>query len=104
MTLGIVIGTAACDRGFDREAWAAERGNRTGESRRAGMVGDLERAGVHRGAGRAAVAALLGPPDADNPERDLWYLGRSATGPSFEALEVGYRADGRVERVVLTRD
>lgn len=104
MTLGIVVGTVACDRGFDRAAWAAERGNRTGESRRGEMVGDLERAGIHPGASRTEVAALLGTPDASNPVRDLWYLGRSATGPSYEALEVAYRPDGRVERVALTRD
>jgi hypothetical protein len=104
MTLGIFLGPVACDAGFDRAAWAAERDNRTGESRRAAMVRDLDKAGVHRGASRGLVAGLLGTPDATNPERDLWYLGRSATGPSFEALEVSYRSDGRVERVVVTRD
>lgn len=102
----LLIGLAACGgtgMTFDKAAWAAERGNYDGESRRGAMVGALDDAGVVPGATRDQVRALLGEPDSSGPEADIWYLGRSGTGPSFENYRVGYDKAGRVTDAAVRR-
>ena len=88
---------------FDRGAWAAERGNMEGESRRAGMVAGLEAAGLKAGASRASVRELLGEPDMQNATQDRYYLGRAGFGIDLEQLRIDYDADGRVSGTVIER-
>lgn len=88
---------------FDREAWRRAAGNRAGDSRRGGMVDAARAAGLVEGASRDAVLDLLGEPDERRPGIDRWYLGRSAFGPSFEALDVQYGAGQTVSAIRLSR-
>lgn len=81
---------------FDSARWRTERGNATGENVRSEMAGSLGGAGVVSGATRKAVRELLGPPDGDDPEGDLYFLGRSRTAPDYETLTIHYGPDGRV--------
>lgn len=89
--------------GFDKAGWAAERGNYDGKSARAGMVGELVAAGVKPGADRATVRALLGEPDSTGPNGDIYYLGRSSVGPSFESYHIEYSPAGVVTSARLER-
>ncbi|CAN5283892.1 hypothetical protein BH10PSE15_BH10PSE15_14620 [soil metagenome] len=88
---------------FDRGAWAAERGNMEGESRRGGMVSGIEAAGVKPGASRASVREVLGEPDMQNPSQDHYYLGRAGFGIDLEQLRVDYDANGRVTGTSIER-
>ncbi|MFS0737600.1 hypothetical protein ABC347_11165 [Sphingomonas sp. 1P06PA] len=102
----LLVGLAACGgtgMAFDKAAWAAERGNYDGENRRGAMVSDLDEAGIVPGASRDQVRALLGDPDSHGPEADIWYLGRSATGPTFENYRVDYDPAGRVKAATVRR-
>ncbi|ATY32165.1 hypothetical protein [Sphingomonas psychrotolerans] len=88
---------------FDKAGWAAERGNYDGESRRGGMVARLDDAGIVVGAPRETVRALLGEPDSTGPAADIYFLGRSATGPSFESYRIEYDAAGKVSAARVQR-
>lgn len=88
---------------FDKEGWAAERGNADGENRRIGMVSDLDDAGVKPGATRDGVRALLGEPDGTDPDADVYFLGRSRSGPSYESLRIEYTAQGIVAGTQVRR-
>lgn len=102
----IALALVACDGGhvaFDKAGWAAERGNYERESRRGAMVAGLDEVGIVAGASRDAVRALLGEPDSTGPAADIWFLGRSAAGPSFETYRVDYDAAGRVARAAVLR-
>lgn len=88
---------------FDKARWAAERGNFKGENARAAMVPSIDEAGIRRGATRDQVRALLGEPDSTGPAADIYYLGRSRSGPSFETLRIDYAADGTVTGTAVRR-
>lgn len=88
---------------FDKAAWADERGKYDGESRRSAMVPQLGSAGIAIGASRHAVRMLLGEPDSAGPSADIYYLGRSATGPSFEIYRIEYDAGGKVRTAQVPR-
>ncbi|MDP5280261.1 hypothetical protein Q9Q95_15135 [Sphingomonas sp. DG1-23] len=89
--------------GFDKAGWAAERGNYDGESRRGGMVAQLDDAGIVPGAPRETVRALLGEPDSTGPAADIYFLGRSATGPTFESYRIEYDSAGKVRAARVQR-
>ncbi|QAY77419.1 hypothetical protein [Sphingosinicella sp. BN140058] len=106
LAIGIAIALSSCDRGrtsFDRQTWAAERGNYDGANRRAAMVSALEKAGVVPGAARPSVRGVLGEPDSTGPAADIYFLGRSEVGPSFEILRIDYDRDGMVRRTSVGR-
>jgi hypothetical protein len=106
VTVALALALAGCGGGqmtFDKAGWAAERGNYAGESRRGAMVTQLDHAGVVVGATRASVRALLGEPDSTGPAADIYFLGRSATGPSFETYRIEYSADGKVRAARVQR-
>ena len=97
---------AGCGDGamaFDSAKWAAERGNYDGESARTTMVAAARDAGLRPGASRAAVRGLLGEPDSTGPAADIYFLGRSRSGPSFETLRIDYDAGGRVSAAAIRR-
>ncbi len=89
--------------GFDKAGWAAEHGNYDGESRRGGMVAQLDDAGIVVGASRETVRRLLGEPDSTGPAADIYFLGRSATGPTFETYRIEYDAGGKVRAARVQR-
>lgn len=89
---------------FDRDAWAAEPGNRDRISRRGEMVAAAAEAGGRVGATRAEVRALLGAPESSGADGDVYYLGRSAFGPSHESLEILYSPAGVVTQTQFRRD
>lgn len=89
--------------GFDAQRWAGEKGKYEVANLRAGMVSELRDKHLRVGMPREAVRALLGAPDADGPQRDTWFLGRSTVGPSIETWVVDYGADGRVVHFGLMR-
>lgn len=104
LTLALALaGCGGGQMGFDKAGWAAERGNYDGESRRGAMVSGLDDAGIVAGATRETVRSLLGEPDSTGPAADIYFLGRSATGPSFETYRIEYGADGRVRAARVQR-
>jgi hypothetical protein len=98
-----LAGCGGAQMPFDRAAWAAERGNYDGESRRGAMVLQLGGAGIVTGASRKAVHTLLGNPDSTGSAADIYYLGRSATGPSFEIYRIDYDAADKVQSAQIRR-
>jgi hypothetical protein len=106
MLLALALVLAGCgggQMGFDKAGWAAERGNYDRESRRGGMVAQLDDAGITVGAARETVRALLGEPDSTGPAADIYFLGRSATGPTFESYRIEYDAAGKVRAARVQR-
>ncbi len=102
----LLLGVSGCGEktmGFDKAGWAGERGNYDGKNVRAGMTDGLEAAGVKLGATRDAVRALLGEPDSTGPAADIYFLGRSATGPSYESWRIDYSPAGVVTGMRLER-
>jgi hypothetical protein len=88
---------------FDTSGWAAERGNYDRESRRGAMVRGLAQAGIIPGAPRERVRTLLGVPDSTGPAADIYFLGRSATGPTFDIYRIDYGTDARVRAAAVQR-
>ncbi|UVO49620.1 outer membrane protein assembly factor BamE [Sphingomonas sp. SUN019] len=88
---------------FDKAGWAAERGNYDGESKRGAMVSGIDDAGVRVGATRDQVRSVLGDPDSTGPAADIYYLGRSRSGPSFETFRVDYSTAGVVTATGVRR-
>jgi hypothetical protein len=88
---------------FDKARWTAEQGNFDSDSARSAMVGGIDEAGVRAGATRRYVRMMLGEPDSMGPGADIWYLGRSRSGPSFETLRINYDAHDRVMKTVIRR-
>ncbi|NIJ20946.1 hypothetical protein FHS95_002638 [Sphingomonas naasensis] len=103
LEIALALALAGCGGGFDKAGWAAERGNYDGESRRGAMVTTLDEAGIVPGASRESVRAQLGEPDSSGPAADIYYLGRSATGPSFETYRIEYDAAGKVRAARVQR-
>ena len=99
----VASGCGRASRSFDKAAWAAERGNYDRKSSRGAMVGGLDEAGIVIGAPRARVRTLLGEPDSTGPQADIYFLGRSTTGPVFEAYRIDYGPDGRVRAAAVRR-
>lgn len=101
------IMVAGCEEdsvGFDTSGWQAERGNATGANARGAMVATLDEAGVRVGASRDQIRAILGEPDSTGPRADIYFLGRSATGPSFDTYRIDYDAGGTVTRTAVIRN
>ncbi|PSJ37649.1 hypothetical protein [Allosphingosinicella deserti] len=104
--LGLALFASACGRApisFDKAGWAAERGNYDRKSSRGAMVGGLDEAGIVIGAPRERVRALLGEPDSTGPQADIYFLGRSATGPGFETYRIDYEPGNRVRAASVRR-
>lgn len=104
--LAVVLFASGCGgpaTSFDKADWAAEQGNYDGTSRRGAMVGALDEGGIVVGAPRSTVRNLLGEPDSTGSRADIYFLGRSATGPGFEAFRIDYGSDDRVRAASVRR-
>lgn len=84
---------------FDRAAWQAGAGNRSGANPRGALVEAARAAGVKPGATRDDIRALLGAPDSSGPEADIWYLGRDTMSVDFRRLRVDYDPAGKATAV-----
>lgn len=62
------------------------------------MVDDAERAGIAPGARRAFVRDLLGAPDVERPNLDVYVLGASPYGVDYDEFVVEYDEAGVVIR------
>ncbi len=89
--------------GFDKETWASGKGNYDGKNPRIAMVGAAEAAGVKVGATRDQVRALLGEPDSNGPNADIWYLGRSTFAPDYQTFEISYDGKDVVTKIGSTQ-
>lgn len=104
--VAMMLTAAACEgeaMTFDKTRWAAERGNYDGESARGAMVSSIDDAGVRVGATRDQVRSVLGEPDSTGPAADIYYLGRSRSGPSFETYRIDYSTAGTVTAMGVRR-
>jgi hypothetical protein len=67
------------------------------------MVSDANEAGVKVGATRASIRALLGDPDSEGPNGDIWYLGRGYYVPDNRRLEILYDKNDIATKVSTLR-
>jgi hypothetical protein len=90
--------------GFDAEVWRAQRGTDALEqvNPRGDMVGALEREHLQPGTKRSELLDLLGPPEFQEGATDLYDLGRTPYGVSYERLAIEY-ADDELVRTYVTR-
>jgi hypothetical protein len=89
---------------FDGEIWRAQQGSALeGENPRSAMLPALQREHLVPGAARDEVRRLLGPPQFEIDDRDVYALGRSPYGVSDEQLAIAYDEDEKLVRAVLRR-
>ena len=98
-----VVGCGGDVAEFDKQAWAAERGNYDGVNRRGELVTGLEAAGVRPGARREQVRMLLGEPDGTGPDADTYFLGRTKYGIEYETYTIHYSPAGVVTSAQIER-
>lgn len=88
---------------FDAETWKAQRGSGARKNPRIGMVVDLQRKHSLEGMSRDDVRKLLGEPDQREGTSEVYELGASPFGPSYEYFVLDYDAGGKVTQARLTR-
>lgn len=79
---------------FDSTTWKAQRGASALDNQRGGMVPKLKTS-LSEGMPRAEVLRLLGEPDSQRANTDVYELGVSDLGIDEEHYEIGYK-DGDV--------
>jgi hypothetical protein len=65
------------------------------------MITAAEHAGMRRGAPRADIRELLGPPDSETPASDSYWLGAEPTGVDCHHMVIQYDADGLVDTITF---
>lgn len=85
---------------FDKAAWDNGRGQYDTKNPRLDLVEPARDAGVRVGTRREAIRAILGTPDDEATEADLWFLGRDDLAPNVRLLVVDYDASGVATRVI----
>lgn len=91
--------------GFDAELWKAQHDSEAleQENPRIDMVAALTRDHLEAGAERDDTRRLLGPPEFQEGEIDVYELGRSPMGVSYEQLVIEYDDDDELVRAFLRR-
>jgi hypothetical protein len=89
---------------FDELLWKAQHGSPAleEENPRGAMLPELLNERLTEGMTRDEVRRLLGPPEHEDELTDVYELGRSSWGISFEQLAVEY-AGGELARAQLRR-
>ena len=89
---------------FDELVWRAQHGTPAleQENPRGAMVSELLHGRLTEGMTRDEVRRLLGPPEHEDEQTDVWELGRSSWGVSYEQLAVEY-AGGELASAQLRR-
>lgn len=77
--------------GFDAELWRAQAGSTARDNPRAGQLAALEAGVLRQGMPRADVHRVLGEPDRQQPDADVYAIGASPMGISFESYRIEYR-------------
>lgn len=91
--------------GFDADRWRDQHDSDAleQENPRLDMVAELQRDHLKAGAERDEIRRLLGPPEfAEDDDTDVYELGRSPLGVSFEQLVIEY-ADDELVRAYVRR-
>jgi hypothetical protein len=68
------------------------------------MVCDAVAAGLVPGARKRDLRELLGAPDEEYPDTDIYEVGLEFTAPDTVSLSIGYTDDGIVDQVALRHD
>lgn len=97
----LVVSNMRC--GFDSAAWKAQSGNYEDDNPRDGMVASLKKR-LRAGMSKQAVLDLLGPPDTIREAGEVYFLGRSAYGVSYEVFVLRYDERDRLVRFYWHRD
>ena len=89
---------------FDELVWKAQHGSPAleEENPRGAMAAELLHGRLAAGMPRDEVRRLLGPPEHEDELTDVYELGRSSWGVSFEQLAVEYDG-GELARTQLRR-
>jgi hypothetical protein len=102
--LPIIVLTACEPAAFDRERWASGRGADASDNPRESMVCAAIAAGVVPGAKRDEIRELLGPPDGDFAENDIYDVGLEFTSPDEVILSIYYGDQDAAQEVMLHHD
>jgi len=103
VTATILLAVSNIPHGFDSAAWKAQSGNYEGENLRCGMVESLEE-NLQAGMSKQAILDLLGPPDTTREAGEVYFLGRSSYGVSYEVYVLQYDEQDRLARFYWHRD
>jgi len=90
-------------RGFDAALWRAQHGSDARDNPRSGLVPALEREVLRKGMSREEVREILGPPEGETPQRDVYELGASPVGVDYEQYVIEYDEEGKVLSFGLRR-
>lgn len=90
---------------FDAEIWRAQHGSEAleQENPRSEMLPALLREHLQPGTARDEIRQLLGPPQFESEESDVYALGRSPFGVSDEQLALSYDEEEMLVRAALRR-
>ncbi|WP_164017042.1 outer membrane protein assembly factor BamE [Pyxidicoccus trucidator] len=101
--LGVYLVSTSQAGAFDSELWKAQRGTGADKNPRVGMVVELKKKHLREGMTREDVQKLLGEPDQRRGTSEVYELGMSPVGVSYEYLVIDYDGQGKVMRFRVTR-
>ena len=101
--LGVYLVATAQKGAFDAEQWKALRGSTARNNPRVGMVVELQEKHLRQGMSREEVQKLLGEPDQRRDTSEVYELGASPFGPSYEYFVIDYDGAGKVTQFHVTR-
>ncbi|XXF76260.1 hypothetical protein P2318_24820 [Myxococcaceae bacterium GXIMD 01537] len=103
VTLGVYLVSTSQTGAFDAEQWKAQRGGVESNNPRLGMVAELKRKHLREGMTREEVQRLLGEPDQRRGTSEVYELGQSPVGVSYEYFVIDYDGAGKVTQVRISR-
>lgn len=101
--LGVYLVSTSQKGAFDSEQWKAQRGSGADKNPRVGMVVELKQKHLREGMSRDDVHTLLGEPEQRRGASEVYELGVSPVGVSYESFVIDYDAQGRVTQFRVTR-
>ena len=101
--LGGYLVSTSHKSGFDAEQWKALKGSTERNNPRIGMVGELKAKHLRQGMNREEVRKLLGEPDQRRGTSEVYALGASPFGPSYEYFIIDYDGAGLVTGFHVSR-
>lgn len=101
--LGVYLVSTSQTGAFDAEQWKAQRGSSARNNPRIGMVAELQRKHLREGMTREEVQRLLGEPDQRRGTSEVYELGQSPVGVSYEYFVIDYDGAGKVTQLRITR-
>ncbi|MCP3057697.1 hypothetical protein LXT21_02780 [Myxococcus sp. K38C18041901] len=101
--LGVHVVSTTQKGAFDSEQWKAQRGSGADKNPRVGMVVALKQHHLREGMSREDVHTLLGEPEQRRGTSEVYELGVSPVGVSYEYFIIDFDAQDRVTRFRVTR-